>query len=181
MEIFFEKCYNIYNIALILKNMKQQKKGFTLIELIIVVAIIALLAAATFVALNPAKRIGDAYNAQRWADVTAIADAWNTYTADNSGSLPTTSAACTTSPSTCMIANYEGSDTDYACGATTTTGIIWIEPLVTSGYLAAIPYDPKSTNAAGTSTGYYMLKDANGALFVGACDTYDSATIKVLR
>jgi prepilin-type N-terminal cleavage/methylation domain-containing protein len=50
-------------------------KGFTLIELIIVIAVIALLAAATFVAVDPAKRIGMARDAQRWSDITAIADA----------------------------------------------------------------------------------------------------------
>ena len=56
-----------------MKKLIFNKKGFTLIELIIVVAIIALLAAATFVAVNPAKRIGEANDAQRWSDITAIA------------------------------------------------------------------------------------------------------------
>ncbi|MFA6308043.1 MAG: prepilin-type N-terminal cleavage/methylation domain-containing protein [Patescibacteria group bacterium] len=162
-------------------RLHSRQAGFTLIELIIVIAIIALLAAATFVAVNPAKRIGDANNAQRWADITAIADAWNTYVADNSGSNPTTSADCITANTTCMIANYAGTDTDYACGASTTAALIWLDPLITSGYLANIPADPKSTTAAATSTGYYMLKDANGALTVGACETYNSATIKVQR
>lgn len=161
-----------------------RQKGFTLVELIIVIAIIALLAAATFVALNPAKRIGDAYNAQRWADVTAIADAWNTYVADNNGTNPTSSAACLTTPSTCVVANYGGTvaDATGVCGASSTaTSVIWLDPLVDNGYIAAVPSDPKSNSNAGTTTGYYMLKDANGALFVGACDTYDSATIKVVR
>ena len=36
------------------------KKAFTLIELIIVIAIIAILAAFSFVAINPGKRIGQA-------------------------------------------------------------------------------------------------------------------------
>ncbi|MDQ5970976.1 MAG: hypothetical protein QG603_753, partial [Patescibacteria group bacterium] len=45
--------------------MKKTFKGFTLIELIIVIAVIALLAAATFVAINPAKRVGDANNSRR--------------------------------------------------------------------------------------------------------------------
>ena len=68
----------------ILKN-----SGFTLIELIIVVAIIALLAAASFVAINPGKRVGDANNAKRWSDITAIADAYSAYLVDNGGTHPT--------------------------------------------------------------------------------------------
>ena len=73
-----------------MKRFKQS--GFTLIELIIVIAIIALLAAATFVAVNPAKRIGDANNAQRWSDVTAVADAWMKYVVDNNGTNATSSS-----------------------------------------------------------------------------------------
>jgi len=133
------------------------------------------------VAVNPAKRIGDANNAQRWADISAIADAWNLYVADNNGTAATTSADCITANTTCMIANYAGTDADYACGATTTNARIWLDPLVTNGYIAAIPADPLSSTAAATSTGYYFLKDANGALTIGACDTYNSETIKVLR
>src|SRR3989339_308502 len=66
----------------------KNKLGFTLIELIIVIAVIALLAATTFVAVDPAKRIGMARDAQRWQDVTAIADAIQQYIADNNGTFP---------------------------------------------------------------------------------------------
>ncbi|MFH0873664.1 MAG: prepilin-type N-terminal cleavage/methylation domain-containing protein [Candidatus Komeilibacteria bacterium] len=68
--------------------MSKKSLGFTLIELIIVVAIIGILAAAAFVAINPAKRVGDTYNARRWADVTAILDAIMTYVVDNNGNFP---------------------------------------------------------------------------------------------
>ena len=164
-----------------MKNLLK-KSGFTLIELIIVVAIIALLAAATFVAVNPARRIHEANDAQRWADVTAIADAWATYAADNSGNNATSSADCITANTTCMISNYAGTDADYGCGATTTNARIWLDPLVTSGYLGSIPADPQSTTAAATSTGYYFLKDANGVVTVGSCEPdYDGNAIKVIR
>lgn len=158
-----------------------KKLGFTLLELIIVVAIIGLLAAAVFVAVNPADRIGDAQNAQRWADITAIADAYAQYLVDNNGTAATTSADCITANTTCMISNYAGTDADYACRATTTAESIWLDPLVPAGYLASIPFDPKSTSAAATSTGYYFAYNALGTLTIGSCDTYNSEVIKVTR
>lgn len=165
---------------------KMQKKGFTLVELIIVVAIIALLAAATFVAINPAKRIGEANDAQRWSDITAIADAWATYVAENNGTVPTTSAACLGGGgnANCMISTYNGAtstgNADSAC-ASTTVGTIWLDPLVDGGYIGTIPFDPGSSGGTGTTTGYYFHKDANGAIFVGSCDKYQSAAIQVVR
>ncbi|MBN1258340.1 prepilin-type N-terminal cleavage/methylation domain-containing protein, partial [Candidatus Peregrinibacteria bacterium] len=43
------------------------KKAFTLLELIIVIAVIAILAAAIFVAVDPARRLHEARNARRWS------------------------------------------------------------------------------------------------------------------
>ncbi|PWB39022.1 MAG: hypothetical protein C3F02_00175 [Parcubacteria group bacterium] len=167
------------------------KKGFTLLELIIVVAIVALLAAATFVAVNPAKRVGNAQDAQRWADVTAIADAWSTYVADNNGTLPTSSADCLVKNEPCMIHNYAGSAITggFICDASTTATLaasnkIWLDPLVTGGYLGRIPSDPKKSSAVSTTTGYYMgyeLQTTSPLLVVGACNTYGSTAIKVIR
>ena len=162
-----------------MKRFKQS--GFTLIELIIVIAIIALLAAATFVAVNPAKRIGDANNAQRWSDVTAIADAWMKYVVDNNGTNAT-STGCLSDNVNCKVSVYGGSSTTGPCSASTTNGHIWLDPLVTNGYIGAIPYDPDSNVVDGTtSTGYYFHKDANNVVAVGACQTYNFQTIKVIR
>src|SRR3989338_7359825 len=65
------------------------KKGFTLIELLIVVAIIAALAIAVFVALDPAKRLKDAKDARRTADVDTILTAIHASIVDTKGTLPT--------------------------------------------------------------------------------------------
>ncbi len=167
----------------------KQKKGFTLIELIIVVAIIALLAAATFVAVNPAKRIGDSQNAQRWADVTAIADAWSTYVADNSGSLPTTTQTelttltnTTFAISTSSEAINGGTHSATHCTGTTTTAMLNLKSLVTGGYIGKIPRDPGFVFATNNDhTKYYLYWSSNGAVTVGACTTYNSAVIKVTR
>ena len=161
-----------------MKNFSKQKKGFTLIELIIVVAIIALLAGATFVAINPAKRIGEANNAQRWTDVTAIASAWALYVADNSGTAPASATAGTTY----QIAGGAGGD--EACSdvshATTTTAHLDLSTLVSDGYLGSMPADPEG-DFTDDNTGYYLYTDTNGVIRVGACVTYDSAVIEVIR
>jgi prepilin-type N-terminal cleavage/methylation domain-containing protein len=52
-----------------------QRRAFTLIELIIVVAIIAILLAATFMLLDPVRRLNQARNTARRADAAAIAGA----------------------------------------------------------------------------------------------------------
>lgn len=159
--------------------------GFTLIELIIVIAIIALLAAATFVAVNPAKRIGDANNAQRWSDIVAIADAYVTYLADNSGTNPTTTPA-PTSGTTYIIASTTGGTTFDVCddsssgNATTTTAVIDLSALITNGYIGDIPSDPEYASTDDYQTGYYFYTDGS-TYKVGACDSYNSANVEVVR
>jgi prepilin-type N-terminal cleavage/methylation domain-containing protein len=152
--------------------------GFTLIELIIVIAVIALLAAATFVAVNPAKRIGDANNAQRWSDVTAMADAWTLYLADNSGTAASTTI---TDGVTYTIATTTGGTFSAdACTVTTTTALASLDTLVTSGYIGQIPIDPEMTSPI-DRTDYYFYTDSTGIIKIGACEVYNSVDIEVTR
>lgn len=158
------------------------KKGFTLIELIIVIAVIALLAAAVFVAVDPAKRIGEARDAQRWSDVSAIADAFLKYTVDNNGTFPTTTAAAgiyyaimgegTTgmAASTCQNVSHSA-----------TMGVL-LDNLTTT-YLATMPVDPGGLADSTKNTGYYFMKAATGRITVGACaeSDYADASIYVQR
>ena len=151
-------------------------KGFTLIELIIVIAIIALLAAATFVAVDPAKRIGEARDAQRWSDVTAVADAYMKYVVDNNGSYVTTTndgvvnfirhtaGVAGTAPASCPASTTVTSASD-----------VDLHGLVSAGYIGDIPDDPGGTDNDGTD--YYFYKEASGKVLVGSCTKYSGASV----
>ena len=155
--------------------MKEKIKGFTLIELIIVIAIIAILAAIAFVAVNPAKRLGDANNDQRWADVTAIADAWEKYTTDKQGSFP---AVVTTSAIYEVGAGFDAANCLNDDGVAVDEALD-LSALVTEGYLGAVPADDQTESTSGN--GYYFEIDINNIIKVGSCTSYDGAVIYVTR
>lgn len=154
---------------------KSISKGFTLIELIIVVAIIALLASATFVAIDPAKRIGEAQNAQRWSDVTALLNGVMTYIVDNSGNFPTTLTAGDIygigSGSGCISAG--GAETACVATAIATTACKNLATDLVGTYLATMPVDPAS-GLDYDNSGYYILRYSTGRVLVGACNVYGS-------
>ena len=57
------------------------KKGFTLLELLIVIAILAILATVTFVVLNPAQLLAQARDSQRISELVSLKSAINLYLA----------------------------------------------------------------------------------------------------
>jgi len=156
----------------------KNRKGFTLVELIIVIAVIAVLAGAIFVAIDPARRLHEARNAQRWSDVTTMLDAVVKYQADNSGTHLTAIANMTadryviigTTEDDQTLCAEETSAADACANGTGgggTTDCIDLSDLG-SNYLATVPYDPLNGSAADTS--YYIGKDSNGAITIGSCD-----------
>jgi prepilin-type N-terminal cleavage/methylation domain-containing protein len=62
--------------------------GFTLIEVMVTAGIIAFLAGITIVAVNPAKHMSEARNAQRATNLGSIQGAINHYTLDSAGTYP---------------------------------------------------------------------------------------------
>ncbi|MCB9802551.1 prepilin-type N-terminal cleavage/methylation domain-containing protein [Candidatus Nomurabacteria bacterium] len=156
-----------------------KKQGFTLIELIIVIAVIALLAAAVFVAVDPAKRIGQARDAQRWSDVTAVADAIMKYVVDNNGTFATTTPLPTVDDYY-LIAGYQVTGTTgTTCQNATIDGAgaaIRLDSLVPT-YLPTMPTDPSFTS--GASTQYYFMRNSAGRIKIGACEESDYATASI--
>ena len=140
----------------------KKRLGFTLVELLIVIGVIAILAAIIFEAVDPARRFAEARNAERWSSVNSILNAYLKSTVDNRGTEPVTLVAGTLY----MI----GTGTNFAdCTQQDTTAVVNATALVTDGYLAAMPFDSKTTGADATKTYYYITKGTNGRITVGAC------------
>lgn len=143
------------------------KKGFTLVEVLLVIVIIAILAAIVVVAINPGRQVSQANNTQRSSDAKATLDAVHQYAIDNRGALPT---GITATP------------TVIGSGA----GQINICASLVPTYIATMPFDPIATGAHYTScadynTGYNVSTDANNRVTVSAPSAELSETISVTR
>ncbi|MFA5022379.1 MAG: type II secretion system protein [Patescibacteria group bacterium] len=137
-------------------------KGFTLIELLIVIGIIAILASIIYVAVDPARRLGEARDAARWSQVNAILNAYLKYTVDNGGTEPGSLSADNTKY---MISNTPTGT--GICGAIGTLNHVNLSGLVDT-YLSSLPIDTKN-NGTAVDTMYYISKSVGGRITVGAC------------
>jgi prepilin-type N-terminal cleavage/methylation domain-containing protein len=154
------------NYKLILKKMFN-KKGFTLIEVLLVVVIIAILAAIVLIAVNPGRQVAQSNNTQRRADIQSVLNAIGQYTVDNRGALP--SAITTTA-------------TTIGSGAGEIDVCADLVPL----YIAGMPFDPTGSGAHFTdctdyNTGYSTVKDANNRVTISAPNAELGETISVTR
>lgn len=149
-----------------------QKKGFTLIELIIVIALIALLATTVILVINPVKIFKEARDSQRIADIGQMNSAMSLYaaTATLPGTNPFGDAA------NCYAFKIPGQTIAAGCGdrygvrptsvanASTSQAVDagWVPVNLTlsanGAPISAWPVDPKpiwDTAANATNTSYY--------------------------
>ena len=156
------------------------KKGFTLIEILLVIAAISILAAIVIVAINPAKQLAEARNAQRRSNVNTILNAIHQYAIDNDGDLP---GPDTITTGACAAGAGEDLCID---GSPCTTGLDLSDVLTDEKYIVEFPIDPQQPTADGggdedEETGYAVTQSANGRVTVCAPLAEEGATIEVKR
>jgi prepilin-type N-terminal cleavage/methylation domain-containing protein len=144
-----------------------QKKGFTLIEILIVIGIIAILAAIVIIAINPAKQFAQARNTQRESDTNTILNAIGQNLADNKGLFKCTGIG-TAIPTVDPMNPASG--THIGQGALVNLGACLVPAYIPQ----AIPMDPDGGAAADTlytvqvdNVGRYSVcapKHAEGAI-----------------
>lgn len=167
------------------------RKGFTLIELLIVIGIIGIIASIVLVAVDPAKRLRDARDARRFAEVNSLLNAILNYQVDNSGTTPAAIASATavmlgTSTTQCGLYQLSlGCDALVHAGPTapiqTPIACADLTADLVDKYIAQIPIDPKGSSASGTPfdatrTGYYLQKSSNGRITIGSCNAEGTTT-----
>lgn len=127
-------------------------EGMTLIEVLLVIALIAVLAAITYIAINPAKNFQDARNAQRSSDVLQILNAVTQYSSEQGHALTDFTVAIPACPDTANIG--------------TGTGDVNLASLLVEEYIVGIPSDPLTGTA--TDTGYDICRTATNRAQVSA-------------
>lgn len=144
--------------------MFEQRRAFTLVELVVVVTIFAILAAAVYVAIDPTRRINEARNADRNEDLVELVDALARYEKDNGASYQALEEAA--------VGNYYMIGTctagaESACALKETQSNCIDLAGLTASYLEAIPMDPVTGSPEMTS--YYLQKNEDETLTLGTC------------
>lgn len=150
-------------------SLQTNKKGFTLLEMLIVMALIAILIGIVIAVLNPARQFALARNSTRYAHLNTVMNGISANMTENKGTFTCASGALPAS------ATNMDSGTGYDMG-----------PCLVTNYLSSMPFDPSATGAHWTSTadydaGYTVMQGADGRITVAAPTAELSESISLTR
>ncbi len=149
-----------------------KEKGFTLIEIILVIAVIGVLAAVVFVAVDPARRFGEAQNSLRDKNCDELEKCLTTLVADNNGTVPAAIAALTLN-TPYMLVSAGGSTAGNATCTTLGQDIARVDlASLMEPYIGELPIDPDAT---GDDTGYYITRVSDAGFVVEHCYEYTAS------
>lgn len=134
-----------------------------MIELLVVITIISILMAAVYFTVDPPALFASARNARRWGEIDSIAKAIRIY------EIKEVMVGLDSNYSKAQVLGTDTAGCDSACGAKETVPSCLDIREAMKSLLPEIPYDPKTGTEENTD--YYVNKDENGILEVGACDS----------
>ncbi len=174
-------------------NLKSEEKGLSLIEFLMFILIIILIVASSLFFFDPVRKFKSARDAERWSDASLILNAIKDYQKNNDGSFlekmdniytdewymivsgPMT-AGCDNNNNFSDIEVYD----DYYC--------IDISELVDDGYLGNVPISPTGKiqwdagiNNSNKGTGYALMVDEDGVLYIQSCESENVSQILLSR
>lgn len=178
IPFIYYSLYSELSLTLIKTHMNKysvtQRKGFTLLEILLVIAAIGILAAIVLVAINPNRQLAQARNAQRRSDVSVISSAISQRILNDAANNVAVSASINNALvdgtlyvvgtiATVSTANAVGTQTCAAFTTGSPTAMIDLTATNTNAavvpdYVAGLPVDPSGGNAA--CTGYTVQQAA---------------------
>ena len=141
------------------------KKGFSVLEILLVIVLISILIGIVIIAINPGKQMADTHNAKRTVDVNNILNAVYEYSLNNNNTFP--EDITYTQKEICL--------TSGNCNGMVDLGAL----MASKKYLLSIPFDPTGSSVHGA--GYQILLTKAGGITVIAPDAEQGATISVTR
>ncbi|RJQ33699.1 hypothetical protein C4566_03020 [Candidatus Parcubacteria bacterium] len=154
---------------------KISSKGFSIFTLIIGIGVVAILAVGIFVFLNPSKRLGQSYNARRWTDINALAKAIELYSLDNQALPADFSTGTLSVAEKFVLCSSEGA---LECDGETLGCLVVNDTDFLGQYLETLPVDPLKSDTS--DTGYYISRQGDNMLVIGACDSYNNESISLV-